>query len=157
MEFRSGCEPAIRPAGMALLVPYFVYSRSCQSNEPEFQPSWGDQPHVTTLTLTRLSGRNGAMMVTALAGEKELARDVIDEIVERTDRVPLFVEELTQSCSRKRRSGGSASLGFGGKPGVLARRSRDLARLADLAPRPARGRCQRGRADRRCPWARVQL
>ena len=64
---------------------------------PEFQPSWGDQPHVTTLTLTRLSGRYGAMMVTALAGEKGLARDVIDEIVERTDGVPLFVEELTKA------------------------------------------------------------
>ena len=38
---------------------------------PEFQPSWGDQPHVTTLRLTRLSGRYGAMMVTAWPGRRD--------------------------------------------------------------------------------------
>ena len=116
---------------------------------PEFQPSWGDQPHVTTLTLTRLSGRYGAMMVTALAGEKGLARDVIDEIVERTDGVPLFVEELTkavlESVDREDQLASVLAASPASSLGVPAALHASLISRLDRA----RGRCQRGRADRR--------
>ena len=116
---------------------------------PEFQPSWGDQPHVTTLTLTRLSGRYGAMMVTALAGEKGLARDVIDEIVERTDGVPLFVEELTkavlESAVREDQLASVLAASPASSLGVPAALHASLISRLDRA----RGRCQRGRADRR--------
>jgi class 3 adenylate cyclase len=64
---------------------------------PEFQSSWGDQPHVTMLTLNRLGERDGAALVQKLAGNAALAGEIIEEIVERTDGVPLFVEELTKA------------------------------------------------------------
>jgi predicted ATPase len=64
---------------------------------PEFQPGWGGQPHVTMLALNRLGGRDGAALVEGLAGNAGLARETVQEIVERADGVPLFVEELTKA------------------------------------------------------------
>ena len=63
----------------------------------EFQPPWIGQPHVTMMTLPRLGRRDGAALVRQLAGSAaELPADVLDEIVERTDGVPLFLEEVTK-------------------------------------------------------------
>jgi class 3 adenylate cyclase/tetratricopeptide (TPR) repeat protein len=64
---------------------------------PEFQHAWSGQPHVTTLALNRLGGHDGAALVEQLAGNAGLARETVDEIVERADGVPLFVEELTKA------------------------------------------------------------
>jgi class 3 adenylate cyclase/predicted ATPase len=64
---------------------------------PEFQHGWGDQPHVTTLALNRLGRSEGVTLVENLAGNAGLAGGIIAEIVERTDGVPLFVEELTKA------------------------------------------------------------
>jgi len=64
---------------------------------PEFQHGWGGQPHVTILALNRLGEREVAALVTGLAGNAALGSAVIKEIVERTDGVPLFVEELTKA------------------------------------------------------------
>jgi class 3 adenylate cyclase/tetratricopeptide (TPR) repeat protein len=64
---------------------------------PEFQHGWGSEPHVTTLSLNRLTGRDGAALVEQLAGNAGLSHDTVDEIVERADGVPLFVEELTKA------------------------------------------------------------
>jgi class 3 adenylate cyclase/predicted ATPase len=64
---------------------------------PEFQHAWSGQPHVTMLALNRLGGRDGAALVERLAGNAGLARETADEIVERADGVPLFVEELTKA------------------------------------------------------------
>jgi class 3 adenylate cyclase len=64
---------------------------------PEFQQPWSGQPHITVLTLTRLGGRDSTALVERLAGEADLSREIFDEIVERTDGVPLFVEELTKA------------------------------------------------------------
>jgi class 3 adenylate cyclase/predicted ATPase len=64
---------------------------------PEFQHAWSGQQHVTTLILNRLGGRDGAALVTRLAGNADLSREAVDEIVERADGVPLFVEELTKA------------------------------------------------------------
>jgi len=64
---------------------------------PEFQHAWSGQPHVTVLALNRLSGRDGATLVDRLAGNTGLSRGTVDEIVERADGVPLFVEELTKA------------------------------------------------------------
>ena len=63
----------------------------------EFQPPWTGQPHVTMLTLNRLDRRDRTALVMQIAGGKVLPDDVVDQIVERTDGVPLFVEELTKS------------------------------------------------------------
>ena len=64
---------------------------------PEFQPPWTGQPHVTTLTLARLDRRNTAAMVANVAGNAALPPEVMEEIADRTDGVPLFVEELTKA------------------------------------------------------------
>jgi class 3 adenylate cyclase len=64
---------------------------------PEFQHAWGGQPHVTMLALNRLGGHDGAALVERVAGDAHLSREIVDEIVERADGVPLFVEELTKA------------------------------------------------------------
>jgi class 3 adenylate cyclase len=64
---------------------------------PEFQHAWGGHPEVTVLPLNRLGGPDGAALVERLAGSTGLSRDIVDEIVERADGVPLFVEELTKA------------------------------------------------------------
>ena len=62
---------------------------------PEFQPPWTGQPQVTTLALTRLDRHDTAAMVQNIAGNAALPTEIVAEIVERTEGVPLFVEELT--------------------------------------------------------------
>jgi class 3 adenylate cyclase len=64
---------------------------------PEFQSPWSGRPHVTGLALNRLGERDGEMLVQKLAGNAALTPDIVAEIVERTDGVPLFVEELTKA------------------------------------------------------------
>ena len=64
---------------------------------PEFQAAWGGQPHVTTLALNRLGERDVAALVLGLAGNAPLGSEVVEEIAERTDGVPLFIEELTKA------------------------------------------------------------
>src|SRR5271169_4285002 len=64
---------------------------------PEFQPPWTGQPQVTTLALNRLDRRDRTALVEQIAGGKALPDEVIDQIADRTDGVPLFVEELTKS------------------------------------------------------------
>jgi len=64
---------------------------------PEFQQAWGGQRHVTMLALSRLGEQDGAELVERLAGNAGLSREIVDEIVERADGVPLFVEELTKA------------------------------------------------------------
>jgi class 3 adenylate cyclase/predicted ATPase len=64
---------------------------------PEFAPRWIGHAHVTLLSLTRLGRRQGAAIVENLTGGKTLPADVLEQIVERTDGVPLFVEELTKA------------------------------------------------------------
>jgi class 3 adenylate cyclase/tetratricopeptide (TPR) repeat protein len=64
---------------------------------PEFQHGWGGQPHVTMLALNRLGERDVTALVRELAGNAPLRSEVVEEIVERTDGVPLFVEELTKA------------------------------------------------------------
>ena len=63
----------------------------------EFQPAWGGRSHVTSLALNRLGERDGEALVQELAGNAALSADIVAEIVERTDGVPLFVEELTKA------------------------------------------------------------
>src|SRR5271169_2820141 len=65
---------------------------------PEFQPPWVGGSQVTVIALNRLGRNEGATLVHRLAGNLgALPPDVVDEIVERTDGVPLFVEELTKA------------------------------------------------------------
>jgi class 3 adenylate cyclase/predicted ATPase len=64
---------------------------------PEFQAPWVGQPHIAMLTLSRLDRRDTAAMVANIVGNATLPDDIVQEIAERTDGVPLFVEELTNA------------------------------------------------------------
>ena len=64
---------------------------------PEFNPPWTGRPHVTSLGLNRLAPRQRAEMITGVTGGKTLPREITDQIIDRTDGVPLFVEELTKA------------------------------------------------------------
>jgi predicted ATPase len=64
---------------------------------PELVPPWAGHGHVTTLSLSRLGRREGEAMVERLAGGKALPVKVLEQILARTDGVPLFVEELTKA------------------------------------------------------------
>jgi class 3 adenylate cyclase/predicted ATPase len=63
----------------------------------EFQNAWSGQPHVSTLELNRLGEREGVALVERLTGNADLRQEIVREIVERADGVPLFVEELTKA------------------------------------------------------------
>ena len=65
---------------------------------PEFNAPWVGQSHVMSLTLNRLGEREAAAIIAHLVGNKGLlAPDLIVEIVERTDGIPLFVEEMIKA------------------------------------------------------------
>jgi predicted ATPase len=96
----------------------------------DFQPDWARHPHVTVLTLNRLSRAQSVAMVRA-AGGASLPDEVVARIGRRADGVPLFVEELTRSVL----DGGTA-LGEGEIPvAELARLIHDVGGfgLADVA------------------------
>jgi hypothetical protein len=63
---------------------------------PEFQPPWAGSPHLAMLNLARLDRHDAAAMVENLAGNA-LSSAAVEEIAERADGVPLFVEELTKA------------------------------------------------------------
>jgi len=64
---------------------------------PEFTPPWPGHAHVTTVSLTRLNRRNGAALIERVTAGKTLPDEVMEQILARTDGVPLFVEELTKT------------------------------------------------------------
>jgi predicted ATPase len=64
---------------------------------PEFHPPWTGQPVVTTVALNRLGERHGSALVEQLAGNAGVHAELVAEIVERSDGVPLFIEELTKA------------------------------------------------------------
>jgi class 3 adenylate cyclase len=69
---------------------------------PEFHPPWTGQAHVTTLNLSRLGRREGAALAGSVAGTNVLPEEIVEEIIERTDGIPLFVEELTKAVVEAR-------------------------------------------------------
>jgi tetratricopeptide (TPR) repeat protein len=64
---------------------------------PEFDPPWIARPHVTTLIINRLPPREVGAMIDRLVGNKLLPTSIRQDIVERSDGIPLFVEEMTKS------------------------------------------------------------
>src|SRR5215813_3665576 len=64
---------------------------------PEFAPPWGNRSHLSQLTLSRLERPQVETMVKRVTGGKALPPEVMQQIVAKTDGVPLFVEELTKT------------------------------------------------------------
>ena len=77
----------IRTLGVLLIV----------THRPEFEPPWIGRPHVTAVILNRLSEREIAAIIDSVTGNKMLSANVRQDIIERTDGIPLFVEEMTKA------------------------------------------------------------
>jgi class 3 adenylate cyclase/predicted ATPase len=66
-------------------------------HRPDLTLPWAEQPHVTSLTINRLDRLQVSSMIQSLTKDKVLPRTAIDEILAKTDGVPLFVEEITKT------------------------------------------------------------
>jgi predicted ATPase len=64
---------------------------------PEFRPPWMNYGHVTTHSLNRLGWREVGGIVDRVTGGKTLPPEVLEQIIAKTDGVPLFIEELTKT------------------------------------------------------------
>jgi class 3 adenylate cyclase len=73
---------------------------------PEFEPPWIGRSHVTNLTLNRLAEREAGAMIDRVVGNELLPSNIRRDIIERTDGIPLFVEEMTKAVleAKARRS-----------------------------------------------------
>jgi len=74
-----------------LRVLLFVTSR------PEFAAAWIGRPHVTALAIRRLAPSEAMALIERVAGNRPLAVNIRQDIVERADGIPLFVEEMTKA------------------------------------------------------------
>ena len=72
------------------------------THRPEFQSRWSQQGHVTALNLSKLTRPQSTSIVDTLTGSKELPAGLLDQILNKTDGVPLYVEELTKSILESR-------------------------------------------------------
>jgi predicted ATPase len=77
----------ITTLGVLLIITY----------RPEFEPPWIGRPHVTSLTINRLGRREITALIDRVTGNKPLPQNIRDDIIERTDGIPLFVEEMTKA------------------------------------------------------------
>src|SRR5262245_57948119 len=79
--------PSIKAARVLVLIKF----------RQEFCPRWLDRPHVTMLSLDRLGRDESRGIISRVTRGKELPQEIQEQIVSKTDGVPLFVEELTKS------------------------------------------------------------
>jgi class 3 adenylate cyclase len=64
---------------------------------PEFEPPWIGRPHITALNLNRFGEDEIRTLIDRVAGNRLLSAGIRQDIVERTDGIPLFVEEMTKA------------------------------------------------------------
>src|SRR5712671_3199439 len=64
---------------------------------PHFQPAWHHRSYLSEITVNRLSHTQVEQIVTGMTDGKTLPQEVLQQITEKTDGVPLFVEELTKA------------------------------------------------------------
>ena len=67
------------------------------TSRPEFRPPWGHRSHFTYLTVNRVTRKQTELMVGRVTGGKPMPAEVLQQVVAKTDGVPLFVEELTRT------------------------------------------------------------
>ena len=123
------------------------------SYRPEFRPTWITPAYVTMHSLTRLSHSEVKTMISDLLGGGSMPQQLLDQIIEKADGVPLFIEELTSSMlrtpprakSRENGSGQLAQLALLRVPDTL--NDAFMERLDRAAP--SSQTC----TDRRCDWS----
>ena len=87
LEALSRTVDRIRTISVLLIVTY----------RPEFEPPWVGRPYVTALSLNRLGEREIAALIDRVIGNQPLPASIRQDIIERTDGIPLFVEEMTKA------------------------------------------------------------
>jgi class 3 adenylate cyclase/predicted ATPase len=87
----------LRTLGVLLIVTY----------RPEFEPPWIGRPYVTAITLNRLGEREIASIIDGVTRNKLLPASIRQDIIERTDGIPLFVEEMTKAVLEAESEGGA--------------------------------------------------
>ena len=87
---------------------------------PEFAPPWISQPHVTALTINRLGDWEIAAMIDRVTGNKPLPASIRLDIIERTDGIPLFVEEMTKAVLEAESQGDAELTAAAIPPSALA-------------------------------------
>jgi DNA-binding response OmpR family regulator/class 3 adenylate cyclase len=87
LEVLSRCIGSIKTARVFVLCSF----------RPEFFPHWLDESHVTMLRLDRLPREQTRVLISDVAGGKELPRELYEQIMSKADGVPLFAEELTKT------------------------------------------------------------
>ena len=86
-EFLGRTVDRLRTLGALLIITY----------RPEFEPPWIGRSYVTALNLNRLGEREIAAMIDRVTGNKTMPEGIRQDIIERTDGIPLFVEEMTKA------------------------------------------------------------
>ena len=81
------CLRRIRDARVFVLITF----------RPEFVSPWSQMPHATTLTLNRLARRQCTELIEHVCGGKQLPDEVQEQLIAKTDGIPLFIEELTKT------------------------------------------------------------
>jgi class 3 adenylate cyclase/predicted ATPase len=87
LELLSRIIASIKTARVFVLVSF----------RPEFFPQWLDESHVTMLRLNRLPREQSEIIISDVAGHKELPHELREQIISKADGVPLFAEELTKT------------------------------------------------------------
>ncbi len=105
LEFLALCLDQVPTAHMLMLLTF----------RPEFTPAWTARSHVSHLVLSRLGRKQTSAIVEQITGGKALPLEVLQQIVAKTDGVPLFVEELTKTVLES--VGSIESIGSGGRLG----------------------------------------
>jgi class 3 adenylate cyclase/tetratricopeptide (TPR) repeat protein len=95
LELFSRVMDRISSTRMLLIVTY----------RQEFSPPWIGRPHVTILTINRLTRREIEALIDRVVGNKSLSAKVRQDIIVRTDGIPLFVEEMTKAVLEARSEG----------------------------------------------------
>jgi class 3 adenylate cyclase/predicted ATPase len=87
LEVFSRCVDQIATLPVLLIVTF----------RPEFEPPWIGRPHVTALTLNRLAQREVDAIIDRVVGNKLLPANIRQDIIKRSDGIPLFIEEMTKA------------------------------------------------------------
>jgi class 3 adenylate cyclase/tetratricopeptide (TPR) repeat protein len=64
---------------------------------PEFHPPWTGRPHVVSLAINRLTQREAEALIDRVAGNNHIPAGIRQDIIDRSDGIPLFVEEMTKA------------------------------------------------------------
>jgi predicted ATPase len=75
---------------------------------PEFEPPWIGRPYVTALTINRLAQREIDAVIDGVVGNRFIPANIRQDIIERTDGIPLFVEEMTKAVLEAEGEGAAA-------------------------------------------------